>query len=214
MMDELPQTLSVTLSSLAELAVEWWRLDRWANGAQDAAPHARHVARRLAKFLSDHGLEVVDVTGRAYEPGLAVEVLDAFDGAARLAEEVAADVTNHGTDAQRERMAALSRELSNATERGDVRGVKRAVAALRQLRTQVLYAQAWFWEDWFRHLARPGRQFINTQEATRWIAQGHDALQAGDRRKLEQAVRWLWSLMPPDEQAAHKERAVKPGLKQ
>ncbi|MDT7688997.1 MAG: hypothetical protein QOE46_1756 [Acidobacteriota bacterium] len=81
MVDELPQTLSVTLSSLAELAVEWWRLDRWANGAQDAAPHARHVARRLAKFLSDHGLEVVDVTGRAYEPGLAVEVLDAFDDA-------------------------------------------------------------------------------------------------------------------------------------
>lgn len=81
MTDELPQAVPVALASLAELAVEWWRLDRWANGAQDAGPHARHVARRMAKFLSDYGLEVLEVTGRAYEPGLAVEVLDAFDDA-------------------------------------------------------------------------------------------------------------------------------------
>jgi hypothetical protein len=83
MTDELPQTLPVTLSSLAELAVEWWRLGRMAGAATDAdsSPQARHVARRLGKFLSDLGLEVLDVTGRAYEPGLAVEVLDAFEDA-------------------------------------------------------------------------------------------------------------------------------------
>jgi hypothetical protein len=83
MTDELPQTLPVTLSSLAELAVEWWRLGRVAGAATDAdsSPQARHVARRLGKFLGDLGLEVLDVTGRAYEPGLAVEVLDAFEDA-------------------------------------------------------------------------------------------------------------------------------------
>lgn len=81
MTDELPQTLPVALSSLAELAVEWWRLDRWAGGAVEASPQARHAARRLGKFLAELGLEVLDVTGRAYEPGLAVEVLDAFEDA-------------------------------------------------------------------------------------------------------------------------------------
>jgi hypothetical protein len=83
MTDELPQTLPVTLASLAELAVEWWRLGRTAGDATafDSSPQARHVARRLGKFLSDLGLEVLDVTGRAYEPGLAVEVLDAFEDA-------------------------------------------------------------------------------------------------------------------------------------
>ena len=82
MTDELPQTLPVSLYALAELAVEWWRLDRWARGApQGEGAHARHAARRLAKFLSEHGLEVLDVSGRAYEPGLAVEVLDAFTDA-------------------------------------------------------------------------------------------------------------------------------------
>jgi hypothetical protein len=81
MTNELPQTLPVSLSSLAELAVEWWRLERWAGGSEDSSPQARHVARRLGRFLSEHGLEVLDVTGRPYEPGLAVEVLDAFEDA-------------------------------------------------------------------------------------------------------------------------------------
>jgi len=81
MTDELPQTLNVSLSSLAELAVEWWRLERWAGGSEESSPQARHAARRLGRFLSEHGLEVLDVTGRPYEPGLAVEVLDAFEDA-------------------------------------------------------------------------------------------------------------------------------------
>jgi len=81
MTDELPQTLNVSLSTLAELAVEWWRLERWAGGSEESSPQARHAARRLGRFLSEHGLEVLDVTGRAYEPGLAVEVLDAFEDA-------------------------------------------------------------------------------------------------------------------------------------
>ena len=78
MTDELPKSIEVSLSSLAELAVEWWRLERWAGDAPESAPQARHVARRVKGFLSAHGLEVLDVTGRAYEPGLAVEVLDAY----------------------------------------------------------------------------------------------------------------------------------------
>jgi hypothetical protein len=81
MTDELPQTLNVALSALAELAVEWWRLERWAGAGLDSAPQARHAARRLGRFLSEHGLEVLDLKGRAYEPGLAVEVLDAFEDA-------------------------------------------------------------------------------------------------------------------------------------
>ena len=78
MTDELPQTLEVSLSSMAELAVECWRLERWAGDPSESPPQARHVARRMKSFLDAHGLEVMDVTGRAYEPGLAVEVLDAY----------------------------------------------------------------------------------------------------------------------------------------
>jgi hypothetical protein len=81
---ELPQTLDAPLDALAELAVEWWRLDRWANGprAEASDAPARHVARRLGKFLDDRGLSVLDLTGRPHEPGLAVEVVDVVADAA------------------------------------------------------------------------------------------------------------------------------------
>jgi hypothetical protein len=102
MTDEIPQTLDVSLSSLAELAVEWWRLERWAGGSEESSPQARHAARRLGRFLTDHGLEVLDVTGRPYEPGLAVEVLDAFQdprlpaGSQVVDETVEPVVLHHG----------------------------------------------------------------------------------------------------------------------
>jgi hypothetical protein len=81
---ELPQALAAPLQALAELAVEWWRLDRWANGPQADASNAtaRHVARRLGKFLDERGLSVLDLTGRPHEPGLAVEVVDVVRDAA------------------------------------------------------------------------------------------------------------------------------------
>jgi len=87
MNEKLPQTLEVSLTALAELAVEWWRLERWASGAEASASHARHVARRMGRFLSERELSVLDLTGRRYEPGLAVEVLDVVRDAGAGAEQ-------------------------------------------------------------------------------------------------------------------------------
>ncbi|MBA3240118.1 MAG: hypothetical protein H0T60_02735, partial [Acidobacteria bacterium] len=71
-----------------------------------------------------------------------------------------------------------------------------------------------FWEDWFRYMQRPGRAFVNREEAARWLAQGEEAVRDKDRKRLEQAVRWLWSLEPVEEQTAAKERGVRPGLRE
>ena len=136
-----------------------------------------------------------------------------FEDAAAAAAAIESDVETYGTSSQRERFEALRRELRESAGRGDARGARKALAAMRTLRGQVLYAQDWFWEQWFRHLERPGRQFVNQEEAARWLAQGQAALKNHDRQKLEQSVRWLWSLQPADEQAAARERVIRPGLK-
>ena len=181
-------------------------------GAQQAAGDAEdqdRAARIVARLRETRG-RIAELERRAGVTLVGSGVIDAN----ALAESVAETVNAHGTDAQRGRLAALRRELSDATARGDVRGMKKASTALRALRTQVLHAQDWFWEDWYHHLARPGRQFLNQEEAARWVEQGREAIESGDRKQLERAVSWLWSLLPPDEQAARQERAVKPGLKQ
>jgi len=70
--------MEVPLSSLIELAIEHWRLERWLAklDQEDSIAHGRHVARQLNKFLSERELSVLDLAGQPYEPGLAVEVLD------------------------------------------------------------------------------------------------------------------------------------------
>jgi hypothetical protein len=176
--------------------------------AGEAEDHDR--ARGVVERLREMRARVAGLERRA---GLAPSG-SLTEDAARLADSVAEDVNAHGNDAQRERLVVLNRELSEATARADVRGVRRAVAALRTLRGEVLYAQQWFWENWFRHMRRPGTRFVNAEAAARWLAEGDEALQTDDRQKLERAVRWLWSLLPPDEQTAREERAAKPGLKQ
>lgn len=175
-------------------------------GGMDDHDHARGVVERLR----DVRARVAELERRA---GLLTRG-STIEDAERLAGEIETDVLMHGSESQRERMSVLRHELKDSTQRGDVRGVKKAIVALRSLRTQVLYSHDWFWEDWYRHLRRPGQPFINTEESERWLAQGEVALQSNDRKKLEQAVRWLWSLMPVEEQAAQQERGVKPGLKQ
>jgi molecular chaperone DnaK len=177
-----------------------------ATGDMEDHDHAARVVARVREARA----RVSELERRA---GLAPSGSTAED-ASVLAATVAVTVEAHGTDAQRGLLAALRRELTEASARGDVRGVKKAAAALRALRTEVLYAQEWFWDDWYDHLSRPGRQFVNREEAERRLGEARDALEAGDRKKFETAVRWLWSLLPPDEQAARQERAVKPGLKQ
>lgn len=81
---ETARGVEVPLSALVELAIDWWRFDRWLAAESEAgraASHARLAARRLGKFLDEREVSVSDVTGLPYEAGLAVEVVDvAHDG--------------------------------------------------------------------------------------------------------------------------------------
>ncbi|HYO62488.1 MAG TPA: Hsp70 family protein [Pyrinomonadaceae bacterium] len=136
-----------------------------------------------------------------------------LEDAERLAAEIGDDIKLHGTEREREQYEALRRELQGAVALGDARGAQKCLNSLKLLRRQVLYAQDWFWQDWFDHLLRPGREFVNTEEARKWLARGEEARASADRAKLEEAVRWLWSLQPVEDQAAARERAARPGLK-
>jgi hypothetical protein len=73
--------IEVPLDALVELAIDWWRFDRWLathDGHEAATSHARLLSRRLGRFLNEREVTVRDVTGLRYEAGLAVEVLDAL----------------------------------------------------------------------------------------------------------------------------------------
>jgi molecular chaperone DnaK len=167
--------------------------------------HARGIVERLRELRA----QIAGMERRAgFGPAEQAE-----READRLIVEIEADVIRYGTQAQRERFDALYRELRAARSRTDSRGTRKALEAMRVLRGQVLYAQDWFWDSWFEHLNRPAQQFTNREEADRWLAQGREAMRDGDRKSLEQSVRWLWSLMPADARVEERERVLPPGLK-
>lgn len=130
-----------------------------------------------------------------------------------LASETREYVENYGNESQKARFHALARELERAAARDDARGIQKLNSALKSLRGQILYAQDWFWREWFEYFQRPGRAFVNDEEAGKWLAQGTEAMQTNNQTKLEEAVRRLWRLEPVEETAADKERSMRPGLK-
>lgn len=76
----MQSTLPIETSRLVNLAVESWRLNRWAFDEAFAKQRAvaRHVARELRDFLLQAGIEISDLTNKPYDPGMAVEVVDSI----------------------------------------------------------------------------------------------------------------------------------------
>jgi molecular chaperone DnaK len=169
-----------------------------ADAAKGIVERAREIRVRLLNLEKRFGKSAK--TSRAADSDL-------------LAAETREYVENYGNESQRARFSALSRELERASARRDVRGMQKINVALRSLRGQILYAQEWFWREWFEYFQRPGRKFVNTEEAAKWLAQGTEAMQINNQAKLEEAVRHLWRLEPVEETAANKERSMRPGLR-
>jgi hypothetical protein len=83
--------LSVPLSQLVDVAIEVWRIKsalKGKDGGQDAGAAAKYGIRKLSDFLASHGIEVLDLTGQDYEPGLAVEVVATAGGSAEAPDNV------------------------------------------------------------------------------------------------------------------------------
>jgi molecular chaperone DnaK len=169
-----------------------------ADAAKGIVERAREIRVRLANLEKRVGGN--QQTSRVLE-------------AESLTTETKKYVDSYGTESQKSRFAALAREMERATTRRDQRGIRKINAALKSLRGQILYSQDWFWREWFDYFQRPGRKFINPEEADKWLAQGRAALERDDHVKLEEAVRRLWRLEPVEETAANKERSMRPGLK-
>jgi hypothetical protein len=71
-------TVEIPREALATVAVETWRLAQNVSRLENA-PHAvglRYSIRKLIGALEGEGCSVVNLTGRPYDPGMTVEVLD------------------------------------------------------------------------------------------------------------------------------------------
>jgi hypothetical protein len=64
------------MGDLKELAIAYWRLKKWVDN--NDIPHKMAVESALRSFehyLSDCEVEILDLAGQMFDPGLAVEII-------------------------------------------------------------------------------------------------------------------------------------------
>jgi hypothetical protein len=76
-----PAHLQLPLASALTLALECWRLKRVAAAFQvyNEGFAIAHAVREISAILEPLGITVLDYTGRAYDPGMAPEVVEATE---------------------------------------------------------------------------------------------------------------------------------------
>ncbi len=73
------ESVSVPIQDLIELAVEFWRLEKSFQSNEETQLSMRHFSRRFQSFLEKYELRLIDMTGKFYEQGFAVEVIDVIE---------------------------------------------------------------------------------------------------------------------------------------
>jgi hypothetical protein len=100
----VPTEISIGMADIRALGTECWRLGRLAQGADGATGAGlRYAFRRLNEILRGTEVEVVDLSGRAYDPGMVPEVVEIRDdldlppGHSVVDETIAPTLTWRGT---------------------------------------------------------------------------------------------------------------------
>ena len=100
----VPDELAISTEGACDISLECWRLSQLAEleKASNNGPTLRYAARRITETLNAMGIEIVDLAGRVYDPGLAPEVVEVRQdeslpsGHAVIEETVAPTVTWRG----------------------------------------------------------------------------------------------------------------------
>ena len=74
------ENVNVPVAALAALAVEYWRLGKWLNGAGvSGAGPARHAVRKMGDFLKSVEVDVEQMEGKPFDAGMACVVVDSVE---------------------------------------------------------------------------------------------------------------------------------------
>ncbi len=100
----IPAELPMDADGACAIALECWRLSVMAELLKDSNHGAglRHTVRRITESLKGMGIEVIDFSGRPYDPGMVPEVIEVRndqglpDGHAIIDETIAPTVTWRG----------------------------------------------------------------------------------------------------------------------
>lgn len=91
------------MNSIIELAVAYWRLEKWvASAPVEKKLAANSSLRTMKRFLDSNGIEIKDLTGQSFDYGMNIEVIhndmpeDADDQKAIISETIKPMILQNG----------------------------------------------------------------------------------------------------------------------
>jgi hypothetical protein len=126
----IPSELPISLEDACGLSTECWRLRRLAEHVKDSGTRSalRYAVRHISEMLRKAGIEAVDFEGRAYDPGMVPEVVEARQdstqpkGQTVIVETVAPTITWQGHVAHAGQIIIASSSESASHESGEDHG--------------------------------------------------------------------------------------------
>jgi len=105
---------------------------------------------------------------------------------------------DHGTSQQRERVRELGAEIDEIIERKQMDRMPRQLERVRQLYYQILSTLPSFWVNQFQLLEKDKGKMQDRDKAERLFEMGRNYLANNNVTGLQNVVRQLWDLTPPE----------------
>lgn len=162
------------------------------------------AAAECEKRLLELKLELDKAADALEWPALKSEALAWLGWLQKVAEQ-------HGTEAQRQKANEFAAEVEKITRERNTDRLRKTIERIARLYYQIVGAQADWWMYQFQQAQKEEHKMIDAQKAARLIGQGRDYVRKNDLIGLQNVVKQLWDLLPPEVVEADK-RGYEAGL--
>ncbi|QIF00981.1 Hsp70 family protein [Roseimicrobium sp. ORNL1] len=150
------------------------------------------AAEKAQARLLEFQLKLDSVEEKLKWPTLVSEARELQEDLKKLASE-------HGTGAQRDKVEDWSELVDSIITKKQTDRLATRIREGNSLYAQILFSLPGFWVDQFRRLERDRSKFQDVNAAERLLERGRNYLQQNNIDGLQDVVRKLWNLLPPDE---------------
>ncbi len=175
--------------SLKGLSALQARLDTVARDVEAAKGGDVDAAQRSRRVL----LEVDSSVGELEDEQRWPEI---EDDAVWTAAWASSQVASHGSPAEQKLLEQAIRSLEAARQAKSVTRLKRQQAVVQRLGSAAAQRDDSTWEHYFHNAAAESNEASDLPRASKLVAEGHQALESRDHKRLRTVVRELWGLLP------------------
>jgi molecular chaperone DnaK len=132
------------------------------------------------------------------------EASDALEWPALVAEanewigDVKKLIDQHGTPKQSDKATELTDQIEDIIREKKMDRLRKKIEQLKSLYWEILFAQPGFWVGTFNNLDKQKDRMNDQARATRLLDQGRDCIAKNNITGLQNVVRQLWDLLPPE----------------